>query len=178
MTIELGSAQQIDAQAYGEPGQRTFRLRIVGQEQQAASLWVEKEQVQALSMAFSQVLSQLNRDAEAPVKDIAEFPERPNYEFRVGRMAIGLDPADNALVLNFFELGPANEDDDTAEPDLRVRCTQEQCASLNTRLREIIAGGRPLCPLCGVAMAEQGHACIRANGHSSQPIPQDDEDGE
>ena len=56
MTIELGLARGIDAQSFGQPGQRTFRLRIVGAEAESASLWIEKEQMQALSIALKQML--------------------------------------------------------------------------------------------------------------------------
>ena len=37
-----------------------------------------------------------------------------------------------------------------------------------------LAGGRPVCPLCGLAMDPAGHACVRSNGHSSLPIPEPD----
>ena len=59
MTIEFGVARGIDAQAFGQPGQRTFRLRILGANAESASLWMEKEQMQALSIALKQMLSQL-----------------------------------------------------------------------------------------------------------------------
>ena len=175
MTIDLGAVREIDAQAYGEPGQRTFRLRVLGVKGESASLWVEKEQVQALSMAFSQVLAQLDQE-EAPARDIQAFPDHPEYEFRVGRMAIGFDPSDGAVLLNAYELGAAPEDDEN--PDLRMRLSREQCASLNSRLKEIIVGGRPVCPLCGVVLDPAGHACIRSNGHSKQPIPEEGEEEE
>ncbi len=65
MTIDLGAAQDIDAQSYGQPGQRTFRLRIIGAAQDSASLWMEKEHLQALNIALTQLLAQLGREAEA-----------------------------------------------------------------------------------------------------------------
>ena len=52
MTVELGLATAVDAQAFGQPGQRTFRLRLLGEQAEAASLWLEKEQMQALSLAL------------------------------------------------------------------------------------------------------------------------------
>ena len=175
MTVEFGIARSIDAQAFGQPGQRTFRLRIVGGEAQAASIWLEKEQMQALSLALKQMLSQLEYNAEPPVADIGEFPVVADHDFRVGRMGMGFNAADRTVVLYAFELG-ADEDDD--DPTLRVRLTQEQCASLGVQLDEIIAGGRPTCPLCGLPVDRAGHACVRSNGHSKQPIPDEDQDDE
>ena len=82
MTIEFGVARGIDAQAFGQPGQRTFRLRIVGAEGQAASLWMEKEQMQALSLAIKQMLGQLEYNQEPPPPDVGEFPNVAENDFR------------------------------------------------------------------------------------------------
>ena len=51
---------------------------------------------------------------------------------------------------------------------------------MSSTLDDIIAGGRPLCPLCQLPMDASGHMCVRTNGHSQQPIPQetDEDDGE
>jgi uncharacterized repeat protein (TIGR03847 family) len=174
MTADFGTARAIDARAHGEPGARTFQLRILGSNLESASLWLEKQQMQALSLALTQVLAQIgrpNRDTEA----IPSFPEGPDHDFKVGRMAIGFDPATGTVVLHVFDLGRGDEEE---EPDVQVRVSGEACASLNSGLQEIIASGRPQCPLCGAPLDPEGHACIRANGHSKQPIPDEhvDED--
>jgi uncharacterized repeat protein (TIGR03847 family) len=173
MTVEFGVARGIDSQAFGQPGQRTFRLRVVGGDTASASLWLEKEQMQALSLALKQMLSQLEYDQEPPAADVGEFPVVADHDFRVGRMGMGFNASDRTVVLYAFELG-AEEDEEN--PTLRVRMTQEQCASLSLQLDEIIAGGRPVCPLCGLPMDRNGHACIRSNGHSKQPIPEENQD--
>jgi len=169
MTIDLGAARDIDAQSFGQPGQRTFRLRIIGAAADSASLWMEKEHMQALSIALTQLLAQLGREQEADAPAVEEFPEVADHDFRVGRMAIGFDPADGSVVLQTFDVS-VGEDDDV--PTLIVRLPQGQCSALNGQLRRIITSGRPVCPLCGVAIDAGGHACIRANGHSKQPIPE------
>lgn len=168
MTIEFGVAQAIDAQAFGEPGHRTFRLRVVGANEQLACLWVEKQQLQAFDLALMQVLAQLGYEGEPPPRS-SGFPEESQHEFRVGRMAIGFDPADGTVVLHTFELG----EDDDEEPSLRVRLAGDQCAALDIQLKEIIAAGRPVCRLCGASIDPGGHACIRSNGHSRLPIPEE-----
>lgn len=166
MTIELGTALGVDAEAFGQPGQRTFRLRILGASREWASLWVEKEQLQAFSLALSQMLAQL-RQAEEPGAVLGGFPGVADHDLHVGRMEIGFDPSTRAIALNIYALGV----DDAATPDLRVGLRQEHCASLNSLLKEIITAGRPVCPLCGTPLVPAGHACIRANGHSDLPIP-------
>ncbi len=167
MTSDFGTARAIDAKAHGQPGARTFQLRIIGSNNESASLWLEKQQIQALSLALTQVLSQLGRPPRTG-EDIASFPDGPDRDFRVGRMAIGFDTANGTVVLHVFE---ASREEEEEEPDVQVRITEDACAGLNSRLQEIIAGGRPVCPLCGVPMNSGGHACIRSNGHSEQPIP-------
>jgi uncharacterized repeat protein (TIGR03847 family) len=173
MTADFGVARAIDGQAFGQPGQRTFRLRLIGGEGEAASIWLEKEQMQALSLALKQMMSQLEYDAEPPSPAVVAFPVVPDNDFRVGRMGMGFHAADRTVVLYAFEIG-ADDDDD--EPTLRVRLTQEQCASLGAQIDEIIAGGRPVCPLCALPIDAAGHACVRSNGHSKQPVPDESPD--
>ncbi len=175
MTAELGVARAIDAQAFGQPGQRTFRLRILGERSESASLWMEKEQLQALSLALKQMLAQLEFDREPPAATVDDFPVVADHDFRVGRLGMGFNAADRTVVLYTYELG-ANEEDD-AEPSLRVRLTQEQSSFMSEKLDDIVAGGRPVCPLCGLPM-DDAHACIRSNGHSKQPIPDQESDEE
>lgn len=174
MTVEFGVARGIDAQAFGQPGQRTFRLRIIGSDGQSASLWLEKDHLQALSLAIRQMLSQLEYDQQPPAANAGDFPSSAEHDFRVGRMGMGFHQADRTVVLYTYEIGAEDNDEAT----LGVRLTQEQSASLGAQLDEIIAGGRPICPLCGVAIEASGHVCIRSNGHSRDPIPEQDADAE
>lgn len=170
---DLGLAREVDAEAIGEPGKRVFRLRIRGESGELASVWLEKEQLQALALALRQVLAQLNyqEEAAAPPHRIADFPERPDAELKAGRMGMGYSEPDRSLVIFVYEIG-ADED---AEPALIVRISQDQGASLTHVLEEIIAGGRPICFLCGSPIDPGGHVCPRGNGHFSQPVPDDEE---
>lgn len=169
MTIDIGLVRAVDVQTFGEPGQRTFRLRLVADPDQTASLWLEKQQLQALEMAFAQMLAQtgFNEDPTAPA--VTGFPDEPSHDIRIGRIALGFDPANSTVIVHAFAL----ENDDETAPSFSARLTRRQCASLIPQLREIIAAGRPQCPLCGTPDDGSGHACIRANGHSRQPIPDD-----
>lgn len=169
MTTNLGTARAIDARAHGEPGQRTFQLRIIGSNEESASLWMEKQQLQALNLAFNQLLNQLGQQPEI-AKDIVAFPDGADHEFRVGRMSIGFDTSNNTVVLHIYS--EERGEDDEGEPDVLVRVSEGDCSSLNTRIQEIVAAGRPQCPLCAMPMGDGGeHMCIRTNGHSKQSIP-------
>ena len=167
MTIELGIARGIGAQALGQPGQRTFCLRVLGSGSESVCLWVEKEHLRALGLAIGQLLAQLNYEDQPGALGLGLFPEVAEREFRVGVMGAAFDAAGRTLLLQVSELGI----DEQEEPTLRVRLTLDYCASLAAQIDEIIAGGRPLCPLCDLPIDPSGHVCIRSNGHSRQPIP-------
>jgi len=174
VTVDLGTARAVDAQTFGEPGQRTFRLRIMNGRNQSASLWMEKQHFQALNLAFAQMLAQLDYQEKPPPADLSNFPIAAEHDFRVGRVGLGFDSSDGTVVLDTYEVGSEEEE---AEAALRVRLTPDHCAWLVGQLSEIVAKGRPLCPLCGASMDADGHACVRSNGHSRQPIP-DEQAGE
>ena len=169
MTADFGLARAVDAQTFGEPGERTFRLRIIGASEESAVLWMEKQHLQALDLAFAQMLAQLDYREDPAALEHVEFPAAAEHDFKVGRLALGFDPADRTVVLYTYELGVEDE----ANPTLSVRLTPEHCAALGGQLKEIIAGGRPVCPLCGASIDAPTHTCIRSNGHSRQPIPEE-----
>ena len=172
MTIELGVARGIDAQAFGQPGQRTFRVRVLGSGPESVWLWVEKEHLRALALAFRQLLAQLHYEHEPPIVGPGQFPEVAQHEVRVGLMAVGYNPSDRTLVLQVSGLGIGEEE----EPTLRVHLTLDHCASLAVHIDKIIAGGRPACPLCDLPIDPSGHVCVRSNGHWKQPIPDSSDD--
>ena len=171
MTIELGLAQAVDAESFGEPGQRTFRLRAIGENSESASLWMEKEQFQALNLALGQVLSELRHAAPVTEPPMYEYPEIADHDFKVGRMALSVDTSTQTVILYLSN----TETEESDDPTLRIGVTQDHCAALREQLDKIISRGRPVCPLCHAPMDEGGHGCIRGNGHSTQPIPEENE---
>ena len=165
MTIEFGVARGVDAQSFGQPGQRTFRLRLVGAGSESASLWVEKEHLSALSLAFRQVLQRVGYDKTPRAAEVSGFPEAPDHDFRVGSIGIGFDSSGGNVVLQLGEL------EGEADFALRVQLTLDDCASLVEQFDSIIGAGRPICPLCGIPIEPSGHVCVRSNGDREQPIP-------
>ena len=168
MTLDLGTARGVDAKAFGRPGERTFQLRVIGRTEETAVLWLEKQQLQALSLALSQVLAQTGGE-DTPATDLSFFPDPPDADLHVGRMAGGYDPADKTVVIQAHDL----TSDEDGDPDVLMRITSADVAQLSTRLKEIVGGGRPTCPLCGVPLDSSGHTCIRSNGHSKESVPRD-----
>ncbi len=72
-----------------------------------------------------------------------------------------LDASIAASILAAFEAS-----DDEEGPDiLRVRVSAAAARSFVQRAAQVIASGRPPCPLCGQPLDAQGHICPRKNGH-------------
>ena len=73
-----------------------------------------------------------------------------------------LDESIAASILAAFEASAEDEDG----PDiLRVRVTAAAARSFVARAAQVVASGRPPCPLCGQPLDATGHICPRRNGH-------------
>lgn len=176
----FGQATRLQAQSLGKPGERTFRLLIESNDQRSAVLWLEKEQLQALGLAVEQLLSELqgrlasaggSRTVDLPTAE--SFPSPPDVEFKVGRLALGQDETElesgPRYVLLAYDLeGGGSEEEEPSQPaTFACRATRDQLRALSRNVAEVVAAGRPRCPLCGepVQSLEQPHGCVRSNGH-------------
>jgi uncharacterized repeat protein (TIGR03847 family) len=160
---DFGAAEAIDAEAIGEPGQRTFRLMVRGQGGYAA-LWMEKEQLKALADAAREICERIGEDSAAGGSGevgIDVFPLGPEVEFRVGRLAIGFDHQRDLLVV----LAHSMESEEGDEPDFVCGITRRQALEIAEKIDVIYVSGRPACPLCGLPLDPGGHRCVKTNGH-------------
>ncbi len=115
----------------------------------SAALWMEKEQLNNLSIAIDRIPAQLSEgrilrtEAQAspptpPRGALANFPAKPEFEFQIGQMRISYDERRSLLVLTNIPLGivmePGQEpqvilrDDDT----LSFRFTLQREAHMPT----------------------------------------------
>ncbi len=156
----------LEAEAIGEPGQRRFRL-IAGVGLDLVSLWMEKEQLQALGLAIEQLLEQLrlagyvqSRIPERPAARTAPLP--PDIpEYVVGKMAIGYDEERQRIAIFAHDI----EQDEDEDPIFAGRATLPAAKALAHQIARVIAAGRPRCPRCGAVIGPQGHVCPHDNGH-------------
>jgi uncharacterized repeat protein (TIGR03847 family) len=172
----FGPAARLQAHSIGEPGHRTFRLLIESDDGRAAALWVEKEQLQALGLAVEQILAefQAHPGARPPRQPPVEtFPPNPTVDFKVGRLALGQDESEletgPRYVLLVYDIeGSGSEEEEPTQPaTFAARATREQLRALSRNIAEVVAAGRPRCPLCGEPMEsqEKPHGCVRSNGY-------------
>jgi uncharacterized repeat protein (TIGR03847 family) len=169
----------------GDPGDRTFFLQA-REGGRVVSVALEKVQVAVLAERLGALLDELDvrgvaasGDApavEAPDSggDDAPLDEPLNEAFRAGSLTLGWDGGAERVLVEARaqdEDGEAIDPDDDDEEDedgpdlLRVRMTASAARSFVTRAAQVVAAGRPPCPLCGGPLDPQGHICPRRNGH-------------
>lgn len=172
---DLNPVQHIIADAIGEPGKRTFFIQARA-ESELVTLVLEKQEVANLAISVLQLLEELEEKYPdlPPVNTkkrtlYAESPVEP--AFRVGQLMVGYDDDDDmvwliakALVVN--ESGSIVDPEDDEVPAVRFVATREQMRALSDHALEVIAKGRPTCPLCGRPIDREGHFCPRSDGQA------------
>jgi len=150
----------------GPPGQRVFYLQAQTANS-VVTLKVEKQQVGALADYLAGLLADLPTVDPAEVPTLLELVEPVVPEWTVGTLAVAWDDVNDRMVLVAEELVVEDEDEPSAvatEPArARFLLTRAQVAAFVQRARELVAGGRPSCPLCGGPIDPEGHACPRLN---------------
>lgn len=139
---EFDDVVRVEAEAIGEPGQRRFRM-VVSTRSQAAILWMEKQQLQALGVAFEQILTQL--EGAGVVANLlpvtGEESERPVIlgpdEYQVGRLAVGFDEERNVITILAHEIA----DDEEETPSFVCHITPEQSGALAMQIRRTVTSG-------------------------------------
>ena len=166
---DLGEADLFQPEAIGEPGKRTFRLRVRSGSD-TASLWLEKEQLAGLAMAVRQLLEQAADEDTSP--DIPRapanepFPDQPEIEFKIGRLGIGYDQEGGFAAIFAYAL----DDVDEENPTLTCQIDRRQCRTFTEEAEQVVSAGRPVCVLCGSPIDPDGHKCLRRNGHSERLV--------
>jgi uncharacterized repeat protein (TIGR03847 family) len=157
--VPLGPLTAIAAEALGEPGQRTFRLRAQT-DNVAAMLWIEKEQLQALALAIEQLLAQVGKPVskEQP-SALDSFHEPSGIEFKIGRLALGYVEESDLVALLLHTV----DDDPEGPASLICLANRPQFKALSRQIVEVCAAGRPRCGLCGDPIDASGHHCVRLN---------------
>jgi uncharacterized repeat protein (TIGR03847 family) len=170
-SFELPSADRFTVGAIGPPGQRTFYLQArLGD--QVVSLKMEKQQVGALAQLLEELLEDL--PAVGPLPSDLELEEPVLAEWAVGTIQLAYDSSGDRVVLLVEEAEALSEEETEASGEggggegggmARLAVTREQAAAVARHGSELVASGRPRCPLCGFPVNSDGHSCPRTNGH-------------
>ncbi len=179
---------QFIAGTVGVPGDRTFYLQA-RRRATIVSVALEKVQVAVLAERLGALLDAV-RDAGREVPeptaeraarmagrgiDTPRLAEPVVESFRVAAMTLAWDDARDQVVIEAraasedgtVDLEEAEDDDDDDEgPDLlRVRISAGAALEFAHEAAQVVAAGRPPCPLCGQPLNPEGHICPRRNGY-------------
>ena len=164
---ELGPLIHISAEAIGQPGQRRFRLRAIAGDGQSASLWLEKEQLNALADAIETVLKDEGYEHRPRALDDLEpeptFPLNATFDVQIAQLSMGLNRDTRHVVLIASDRADSNESDATT---VTVEFDYRRASEFRSQARTVVSAGRPACPLCTAPMDPAGHVCVRTNGHN------------
>ncbi len=162
MDIEFTDPRHVTADFVGEPGQRTFFVQAV-EEDESVSVLVEKQQVAGISELLTQLLAGVG-STPASIWDINSMrlrePITPRW--RAGSITVGLDSQLARFVIEVSEFVP--EDEDREPQVVRIWVSEEQARLLAAHARWSVEQGRPPCRFCGLPMDREGHVCPRSNG--------------
>ncbi len=182
MSVDLGTTRILGAEAVGQPGQRRFRLYAQGT-RGSIVMWMEKEQLNSLSLALDRALAQLTEgqvlrieasreQSQSTSAMPGEFPRYPTHEFQVGQLTLAYDNGNDEFVLSavplevFLERGPDPDLEALTDEDaVLFRFKQEQARQLSSAIVDIVRAGRPTCPYCGMPLDGGPHSCVKQNGH-------------
>ena len=169
----LGSATNVEAITFGEPGNRTFKLDASSGAASCA-IWMEKEQLLQLGVYLRDMigrLSQEDRDKGSDLREETWSGGDLTVDFKAGQMLLSYDQDSNAFYLQAYER--ESEEQETPSSDhapefesVGFWITIAQATLLGEESLKICAAGRPSCFLCGQPINPDGHACPRANGHT------------
>ncbi len=161
---DYGRALSIDAEAIGRPGDRRFRI-LVRSTSSSASVWMEKQQLAGIGTWFEETLQRLDKEKQSNDPDVepASINEPFDLEFHVSQVGLGYIEAEDVFALQLFDVAQAQRRRQT--PTLRCFLSRGQSRVLSRKIARVIAGGRPICPLCEMPMEPEGHVCPRSNGH-------------
>jgi uncharacterized repeat protein (TIGR03847 family) len=177
--FDYNPPERFVAGTVGQPGERTFFLQAAARGV-TTSVALEKAQVAVLAERLGELLDEVRRRSEDPtavpvvapteLKDVAPLLE----EFRVGTLALAWDEDDERVVIEAHAMVAEEVAGEEPEPladveegpdVLRVRLTAAQARAFAERATQVVAAGRPPCPLCGLPLDPSGHVCPRQNGH-------------
>jgi uncharacterized repeat protein (TIGR03847 family) len=167
--FEMHPVSRITIETVGPPGQRVFLLQA-SQGTETITMKLEKEQAQVLAHSIDQLLEELSERFPRPISTMeeplaSELMLREPLEplFAIGQMGLGYDESEDAVVLVVQELTTEEESGDARIA--RFWATRSQMQAISRHALEVVAMGRPICPLCSRPIDAEGHFCPKSNGH-------------
>lgn len=160
--LDLGLVLDLSVQAFGEPGQRTFRL-LASTDDGTVSFWMEKEQVVLLGDAVEELLRRVSAPGGMdPTRVDTGESFRGELEVRLGSLEIGYDRSRDG-----FTLAAAEFESPLPIDVIALLADRRHLEAIRAEIERIVAASRPRCVLCGHPLTGEPHFCPPSNGHAS-----------
>jgi uncharacterized repeat protein (TIGR03847 family) len=179
LEVDFDPVDVITVGVEGSPGQRAFFLEA-RQGFSTCTLLLEKQQLQELGAQILSILEPVEGEQGPAPEPMGDSTGLPGW--RVGSIQLSLDEHDGQCTL-LLEERPSvilgEEDDDEVEAEeredertddsslraARLVASPGQIRRLGESSLLVVAGGRPICPLCHMPIDPSGHVCPASTGH-------------
>ena len=167
---ELTNITHLIAEAFGEPGDRTFRISAKT-DSHLVYIWVEKEHLIQLSLLVFQLSEKVSSNQLNPTDEYIEDhkAEPAIIEFQVGKIALEFDPETELFMIEAIQ----DDESNVISPiHIQSKIRPEIIIRFAKNALEICAAGRPSCNLCLTPIdKDDQHRCPKLNGHLRFEIP-------
>jgi uncharacterized repeat protein (TIGR03847 family) len=160
--FDLRQPDRFTAGTVGEPGARIFYLQAV-EGSSVVTLRLEKQQVAALAQYLAGILTDLPAVPDEELAADLDLVQPVLEEWIIGTLSVAYDDGEDRIVLQADEL--VDEEAGEEGGHARFHLTRAQVVAYCRHAEELMASGRPPCPICGGPMDPEGHVCPRSNGH-------------
>ncbi len=171
------SPERFLAGTIGQPGEREFFLQVVDG-RRILSVSCEKQQVAVLADRLGSLITEVARrfGAQADPASVGEtdltLTTPVDAEFRVGTMGLAWDGEGSQVIVELLALSEEEVGEDIVLEDredgpdaLRVFLSLGAARDFAKHAEQVVAAGRPPCPLCSNPLDPEGHICPRLNGY-------------
>ena len=171
------SPERFLAGTIGHPGEREFFLQVVDG-RRVLSVSCEKQQVAVLADRLGSLITEVARrfGAQADPGIAGEIDltltTPVDAEFRVGTMGLAWDGEGSQVIVELLALSEEEvgeeivlEDREDGPDALRVFLSLAEARDFAKHAEQVVAAGRPPCPLCNNPLDPEGHICPRLNGY-------------
>ena len=171
------SPERFLAGTIGQPGEREFFLQVVDG-RRVLSVSCEKQQVAVLADRLGSLITEVARrfgaqaEPQTPSEGELTLATPVDAEFRVGTMGLAWDGEGSQVIVELLALSEEEvgedivlEDRDDGPDALRVFLSLAAARDFAKHAEQVVAAGRPPCPLCSNPLDPEGHICPRLNGY-------------
>jgi uncharacterized repeat protein (TIGR03847 family) len=171
------SPERFLAGTIGQPGEREFFLQVVDG-RRVLSVSCEKQQVAVLADRLGSLITEVARrfgaqaEPEGAAQSELTLSTPVDAEFRVGTMGLAWDGEGSQVIVELLALSEEEVGEDIVLEDredgpdaLRVFLSLAAARDFAKHAEQVVAAGRPPCPLCSNPLDPEGHICPRLNGY-------------